>query len=135
MGEKFGVNLKRIRNEKGMSQAGLADKMGYKQVTISSWEVGRSEPSMGDIARLAEALDCTQEDLIGIKKAMGNITFEDVIVKVNSLNTSELQKLFLVVEKQLKVNSEIERLEKVKAEQERVLAEYEKRLAELREGL
>lgn len=68
MGNEFGKNLKRIRNDKGLSQYSLAQLVGYKQVTISAWEVGRSEPSMGDIAKLAIALDCTQEELIGIEK-------------------------------------------------------------------
>lgn len=131
MNNAFCKNLKRIRTEKGMNQAQLADKVGYKQVTISAWEVGRSEPSMGDIAKLAEALDCSQEELIGIEKKMGNITFEDMLIKVNTLNTNELEKLMTVVEQQLRINIEIEKLEKAKEEQTKILMEYEKRLAEL----
>lgn len=132
MENNFCKNLKRIRMDKNIIQSELAEKLNVKQVTISSWESGRTEPSMGDIARLADALGCTQEELIGIKRNTGDISYEDLIVKVSTLDMDELGKLADVVNRQLSLRIEIDRLERKKAEQEKAIMEYARKIEELK---
>lgn len=132
MENNFCKNLKRIRMDKNIIQSELAEKLNVKQVTISSWESGRTEPSMGDIARLADALGCTQEELIGIKRNTGDISYEDLIVKVSTLDIDELGKLADVVNRQLSLRIEIDRLERKKAEQEKAIMEYARKIEELK---
>ena len=57
-------NLKRLRKEKGMSQADLATMLGVKQNTISGWEKGVREPSLHMLVRLASLFGCTVDALI-----------------------------------------------------------------------
>ncbi len=60
-----GENIKKFRLSKGLTQAQLADKINVSEKTISSWEVNRTEPSVGYIEELASALNCRKSDLIG----------------------------------------------------------------------
>ena len=60
-----GDNIKKFRLEKGMTQAQLADKLNVSEKTISSWEVNRTEPNMGNIEALSQTLGCRKSDLIG----------------------------------------------------------------------
>lgn len=45
------------RKKKGMTQAKLAKKMGTKQSVISRVESGRTNPTVGFLQKLADALD------------------------------------------------------------------------------
>ena len=51
-------NIKRVRTEKHMDQKDLADKLNVSNKTVSSWECGRTEPRMGMIEKLCQALGC-----------------------------------------------------------------------------
>jgi len=132
MENNFGKNLKRIRTNNNMKQDELAQKMKVKQVTISSWETGRSEPSMGDIARLSEILQCTQEELIGIKKTIGNITVEDILAKINELDVFELEKIEGAIKIRIQTLREIRYLEQQRHEHELKIKEMEEALAKLK---
>lgn len=124
----FGKNLKRIRTDKKINQQELADVLNVSQKTISSWEVGRSEPSMGDIKKIADFMECTQEDLIGIQRTTGNISFEDILVKVNSLNMKELERLIEVIKQQQEKLIMIEKMEEEKKKYARMIKYYEEKI-------
>lgn len=132
MRTQFGENLKRIRMNKNLNQNELAEMLGYKQVTISSWENGRTEPSMGDISKISNILECSQSELLGIHKELGEITFNDILVKLNTLSIAELNKIIEASNNQLKILVEIQNLEMQKQEYERRLALYNEKLAELK---
>lgn len=53
---QFGPNLRRIRQAKGLSQAALAEAVGLAQNHVSDLERGDSQPYLGLVAKLAEAL-------------------------------------------------------------------------------
>lgn len=61
----IGDNIRRLREEKGLSQADLAKKLFISDKTVSSWEVNRTEPRMGMIEALCVALQCQKTDIIG----------------------------------------------------------------------
>ena len=52
----FGVVLKRLRNELGLSQEEMADISGFHRTYISLLERGLKSPSLDTIKRLCEAL-------------------------------------------------------------------------------
>ena len=52
----IGEYIRSSRVKAGRSQAWLADAIGVKQNTISSWEKGRTEPSRADTRKIAAAL-------------------------------------------------------------------------------
>ncbi|HAN20122.1 MAG TPA: transcriptional regulator [Clostridiales bacterium] len=49
-------NLKRLRNDKGISQQTLADKVGLSRTTINNIEHDRVDPSIKNLQLLANAL-------------------------------------------------------------------------------
>ncbi|MEK5160726.1 helix-turn-helix transcriptional regulator [Paenibacillus sp. FSL R5-0527] len=61
---KLSENLKRIREERGVSQEELAIIIGVEKKDIGCWEDGKKEPRMGNVQKLAEALGVTITDLI-----------------------------------------------------------------------
>ncbi|MBP7056478.1 MAG: response regulator [Candidatus Omnitrophica bacterium] len=60
----FGENLKKIRQEKNLSQQELAKKLNVAQSTIGMWESGQRTPKLGEINRLASVLNITINRLL-----------------------------------------------------------------------
>ena len=60
-----GLNIKTFRLREDMTQSELAKLVGVSRTAISSWEIGRTEPSIGDIEKLSEVFGCLKTDLIG----------------------------------------------------------------------
>ena len=52
----FGVRLKRLRNEKGWSQATLARKLGVTREYLARLEAGLHDPPLSTVERLAKIL-------------------------------------------------------------------------------
>jgi transcriptional regulator with XRE-family HTH domain len=63
MGERF----KRLRLDKGLSQAQAAAAAGVPKATLQQWESGRRKPLLEAAAKLAVALGCTLDALAGIE--------------------------------------------------------------------
>lgn len=61
----FSENVKRLREEKSLTQAELARRVGVTQPTIAQYEMGIKIPTIVVGARLAEQLGTTCEELIG----------------------------------------------------------------------
>ena len=55
-GDDFGTNLKRIREEAGLSQEDLMDLAGVHRTQISEYERGKRVPKVGTVERLSRAL-------------------------------------------------------------------------------
>lgn len=61
----FSKRLNAARRMRGLSQTDLAAKTGLQQVAISFFETGRRAPSLGNLKRLADALEVTTDYLMG----------------------------------------------------------------------
>jgi transcriptional regulator with XRE-family HTH domain len=61
----FSKRLNAARRMRGLSQSDLAAKTGLQQVAISFFETGRRSPSLGNLKRLADALEVTTDYLMG----------------------------------------------------------------------
>ena len=57
--------LRRIRLDRGLTQAQLADRVGVRQSTVAAWETGTKKPSMDHAMETARVLACTVEELYG----------------------------------------------------------------------
>ena len=66
------IELKNKRIDRGLTQKQIADSLGVKQNTVSQWESGERQPSVGLLPKLAELLDCTVDELLGIEKTPAN---------------------------------------------------------------
>lgn len=62
---KFNENLKALRLSCGVGQKQLAQQLNISLKTISHWETGYSEPSMGQLIQLADYFDVTLDELVG----------------------------------------------------------------------
>ena len=60
---EFGRRLRRLREEKGLSQEAFADLAGVHRTYVSGVELGRRNVSLEIIARLAYALDVAVAEL------------------------------------------------------------------------
>lgn len=58
------ANVRRTREEMGMTHDDLAELSGVDQETISLIETGRITPDCVDVANIAEALNTTTKDLL-----------------------------------------------------------------------
>lgn len=65
MAENFGYRLRKVREEKGLSQVELAEKSGLQPSAVSHFELGRRSPSFDNLKRLADALAVTIDYLLG----------------------------------------------------------------------
>ncbi len=59
------MEIKKIRESRGMRQYELADRMGVSQASVSAWESGAALPSAANLIKLADILDCTVDALLG----------------------------------------------------------------------
>jgi len=49
------IDIKALREQLGLTQAGLADRIGVDQGTVSNWEKGKTKPS-GPARRIMASL-------------------------------------------------------------------------------
>jgi len=61
---RFGLNLKRLRADAGLSQEELAARAGLHRTYVSSVERGHRNVSLENIFALAAALKCDPRDLL-----------------------------------------------------------------------
>ena len=58
------MNLEKIRTEKRMTQASIAEKIGVTSQAICNYEKGIREPNIDTIKKIATVLDCTVDELL-----------------------------------------------------------------------
>lgn len=61
----LGKKIRAHRNELGLTQAELADKLGLTYSSVSQWESGRATPRTPILRQLADLFDTTVADLMG----------------------------------------------------------------------
>lgn len=61
--KSFGQNLKSLREQCGISQQELADKIGTTQPRVSECENDKVEPTLYNIIRIVDTLRVSFEDL------------------------------------------------------------------------
>lgn len=63
----IGKNIKKIREEKNISQAELAARCNYEKSNMSRIESGKTNLTIGTLLNIAESLDTTIMHIIDIK--------------------------------------------------------------------
>lgn len=62
--EKIGHNIRKFRQEKGLTQKQLGEIVGKSESQIGTWELGKSEMPASMIFELAEKLRISPEELV-----------------------------------------------------------------------
>ncbi|MDE6302688.1 MAG: helix-turn-helix domain-containing protein [Clostridia bacterium] len=65
----FGEFLYKLRKEKGMTQAELADELGITNKAVSKWETGESMPETSQLLPLSRIFGVTVDELLSGKRA------------------------------------------------------------------
>ena len=68
MGEHFNENLRAARDRKNMTQKDVADNIGVAKSTYSLYESGNREPNVQTIKKLADLLNVSADDLLGLNQ-------------------------------------------------------------------
>ncbi|NLL77368.1 MAG: helix-turn-helix transcriptional regulator [Clostridiales bacterium] len=66
MGDNFNENLKAARERRNMSQKEVAEGIGVAKSTYSLYESGNREPNVPTIKKIADFLNVSADDLLGI---------------------------------------------------------------------
>ena len=61
----FGQNLKRIREERELSQEAFAELLGYHRTYVGGLERGERNPTLRSVERVAAVLRSDAVDLLG----------------------------------------------------------------------
>lgn len=80
MANYFASNLKKIREQRGLSQNKLGTLAGVNQTTIARWENKEIAPSIDNVEDLANALNIPLPDLLGKDLRFDNATYMKPIV-------------------------------------------------------
>lgn len=67
---KIGKFIASCRNDQGMTQAVLAEKLGISDRAVSKWETGKSLPDAGIMLELCELLNINVNELLSGEKIM-----------------------------------------------------------------
>ena len=62
---RLSANLKRLRNDAGLSQQAMADSIGCTQSALSMWENGTRVPSVDAVCRIADYFGISVDTLLG----------------------------------------------------------------------
>ena len=60
----FGSNLRYYREERGLTQKQLADKVGYTEKSVSKWENGGGMPTMETLLQLSALFNVSLDELV-----------------------------------------------------------------------
>jgi transcriptional regulator with XRE-family HTH domain len=105
--EELGLQIARLRKEKGYTQVELAKKMGITQVLISAYERGRIKPGYEIISSFAQALEVTTDELLGLKESKTVIKKPSLKIlrrlnKIEQLPPSQQRALLQTIDNYLK---------------------------------
>ena len=87
--KKIGIFLKELRNEKGMTQEQLGEKIGVSNKTISRWETGKYMPPVECLNMLCDIYNISINEILGGERASGDeftkIAEENITVTLKGL--------------------------------------------------
>ena len=70
--KKIGLFLKELRNENGMTQEQLGEKLGVSNKTISRWETGKYMPPVDCLNMLSDIYNISINEILGGERASGD---------------------------------------------------------------
>ena len=99
--KKTGAFLKKLRNEKGLTQAELARQFNVTNRSVSRWETGSNLPDISILVEIADFYDVDVREIIDGEKKSENMDKElkDVADKMADYASSEKNRLLSFVQK------------------------------------
>lgn len=88
----LGDKLRDLRNERNLSQAQLAKRIGVTNSTIALYETGDRLPSLPRLIALSKSLGVTTDYLLGVSEQ------KDCYIDVSGLTQKQIESLEAVIE-------------------------------------
>ena len=85
----FGENIATIRKKKGLSQEGLANKVGTIAVTIGRYERNEIKPSIDIAKKIADELEISLDYLVGTSDIVIDKYLMKKILEIQNLPTEQ----------------------------------------------
>ena len=60
------MNIRPLREQHGMTQEDLANRLGVKYPAVSKWERGMAYPSMNTVIKMAELFQVSMDVVLGL---------------------------------------------------------------------
>ena len=60
-------NLKKEIEQSGLKKSEIADSVGISRASLSQYLSGRAQPTLATLAKLCKVLDCSADDILGLK--------------------------------------------------------------------
>ena len=60
----IGKTIKKLREEKSMTQYNLAEKLNVTRPAVSNWETGKTSPDIDTLFKLSQIFDVSMEEMI-----------------------------------------------------------------------
>ncbi len=86
----FGEFLYRLRKERGMTQAELADRLGVTNKAVSKWETGEAMPETALLVPLAGIFGVTVDELLRGERNVGEARSYEYSASGNRTDISEM---------------------------------------------
>jgi len=77
---EFGEKIKRLREEKGMTQQSMADRLYVTRQAVSRWECGARYPDLLMTKRIADALGTSIDELVSGEELKRDVEKEPVLM-------------------------------------------------------
>ena len=61
-------NLRREIEQSGIKKSDIAKAIGVSKATVSQYLSGRAQPTLATFSKLCKVLDCSADDILGIKE-------------------------------------------------------------------
>ena len=85
-----GEKIRKIRKEKGLTQKKLIQLSNINEVQIRQYELGKANPKIETIEKIANALETTTDELRGIKKDIA-YNVDEIIEALNRYKAQQLE--------------------------------------------
>lgn len=88
---KIGQKIRKFRKAKGLSQEGLAEKIGISVTHMSHIETGNTKLSLPVFVEIARALEIQTDDLLFDACVGRGVAEREVVEILNTCSTSQLR--------------------------------------------
>ena len=86
----IGEKIKKYRKEKGLTQKKLGELCGINEANIRKYELGKANPKIETIEKIANALETTADELRGIKRDIA-YNVDEIVEVLNRYKAQQLE--------------------------------------------
>ncbi len=86
----IGEKIKKYRKEKGLTQKKLGELCGINEANIRKYELGKANPKIETIEKIAKALGTTADELRGIKRDIA-YNVDEIVEALNRYKAQQLE--------------------------------------------